>query len=181
METKISSELVYDGKVITVSVDQVRIDDGMVATRECVRNDGGVAILAIHHHKILLVKQFRYVVGEVTLEIPAGKLEKNEDILECAYRELEEESGYTSDSMTKIISFYPTPGFCGEVLHIVEAGELRRVENPLAMDEDERIEVVEIDLDEAYQMVLNGEIKDSKTMIALQYAIIKEAKQNGVE
>lgn len=179
METKISSKMVYDGKVIKVSVDQVQVDEGLVATRECVRNDGGVAILAIRDHKILLVKQFRYVVNEETLEIPAGKLEKDEDILVCAYRELEEETGYTSDSMNKIISFYPTPGFCGEILHIVEAGELRKVENPLAMDEDERIEVIEIELNEAYQKLLKGEIKDSKTMIAIQYALIKEAKQNG--
>ena len=176
METKKVSELIYDGHVIKVTVDQVVIDDELEATRECVYSHGGVAVLALHNHKILLVKQYRYVVGEYTIEVPAGKLEANESMEESALRELEEETGYTAIKMNKIFDIYSTPGFCGEVLHLYEAVGLSKVDQPLCMDEDERIDVLEITLEEAGQMLNDGRIKDSKTMIAIQYALMKEMK-----
>ncbi|MGN1344195.1 MAG: NUDIX hydrolase [Traorella sp.] len=174
MEKQLKSTTIYDGHVIHVKKDEVLCENNMKSIRECVYAPGGVAILAIQNHKILLVKQYRYVVGEETIEIPAGKIEPQEELINVAKRELEEESGYQADSFEKIFTFYPTPGFCGEVLHIYEAHHLTKVENPKAMDEDEDIHSYFIDLDEAYQQVKDGIIKDSKTIIAIQYAMLKE-------
>lgn len=173
MEKKLKSTTIYDGAVIHVKKDEVLCENGVTSYRECVGAPGGVAILAIKDQKILLVKQYRYVIGEETIEIPAGKIEPNEELSLCAMRELEEETGYRAESMEKIVSFYPTPGFCSEVLHIFEAKYLTKVEHPKAMDEDEVINSYFLDLHEAYQQVLDGTIKDSKTMIAIQYAMLK--------
>ena len=94
METKIKSTAIFNGKVIRVTKDEVKTDNGITAVRECVYANGGVAILAFIEKKLLLVKQYRYVVGEETIEIPAGKIELGEDLKLCALRELEEETGY---------------------------------------------------------------------------------------
>lgn len=170
MEKQINSQMIYDGHVIKVKKDKVLCENGSESYRECVGAPGGVAILAVRNHAILLVKQYRYVVSEETLEIPAGKIEPNEKHEICAARELEEETGYQAKELIKRFSFYPTPGFCSEVLHIYEAVSLTKVENPKAMDEDECIESFFLDLDDAYKLVLDGTIKDSKTIIAIQYA-----------
>ena len=114
--------------------------------------------------------------GEETIEIPAGKIELGEDLKLCALRELEEETGYGAKQIKKIISFYPTPGFCGEELHIFLAQQLYKLPHPKAMDEDECIEVMLIDPNEAYQMIQQGIIKDSKTIIAIQQALLEQWK-----
>ena len=170
MEKQISSEMLYDGRVIKVKKDQVLCENGLTSYRECVSAPGGVAIMAVHNHAILLVKQYRYVVSEDTLEIPAGKIEPNEDLAVCAARELEEETGYRAAELIKRFTFYPTPGFCSEVLHIYEAVQLEKVENPKAMDADECINSFFLDLDDAYKLVMDNTIRDSKTIIAIQYA-----------
>lgn len=170
MEKKLNSTEIYKGHVIHVKKDEVLCDNGTTSYRECVGAPGGVAILAVKDNQILLVKQYRYVVQEETIEIPAGKIEPNEDLAVCAMRELEEETGYGCKSMDKIFTFYPTPGFCSEVLHIYEAKELTKLENPKAMDIDEVINSYFLDIKTAYEQVLDGTIKDSKTMIAIQYA-----------
>lgn len=173
MEKQIKSECIYDGTVIHVKKDLVLCENGIQSVRECVSAPGGVAILAIKNHAILLVKQFRYVVGEETLEIPAGKIEPNEDISLTASRELEEETGYQANQLIKIFTFYPTPGFCSETLHIFEADNLTKLDYPSKMDEDENIMSFFLDLHDAYQLVMDGTIKDSKTIIAIQYAYQK--------
>ena len=170
MEKMLNSSEIYKGHVIHVKKDEVLCENGIKSFRECVGAPGGVAILAIKDKQLLLVKQYRYVVGEETIEIPAGKIEPNEDLKICALRELEEETGYTCKTMNKIFSFYPTPGFCSEVLHIYEAKDLIKLENPKEMDIDEVINSYFLDIETAYQQVLDGTIKDSKTMIAIQYA-----------
>lgn len=172
METKQSSKNIFNGKVIRVTEDEVLCRNQQTSTRECVYAPGGVGILALVDGKIILVKQYRYVVQEYTIEIPAGKIEPSEDLQRCAARELEEETGYRASKLSKISSFYPTPGFCGEELHIYEAFDCVKVDNPLAMDDDEDLELIEIDLDEAFEWVQKGIIKDSKTIIAIQYAKI---------
>ena len=176
MEKKLNSTEIYKGVVIHVKKDQVLCENGITSYRECVGAPGGVAILAVKDNKILLVKQYRYVVQEETIEIPAGKIEPNEDLAICAKRELEEETGYEAESLKKLFTFYPTPGFCSEVLHIYEAINIQKMECPSAMDEDEVINHYFLDIEEAYQQVLNGTIKDSKTMIAIQYAPIPIAR-----
>lgn len=173
MEKKISSETIYEGKVIHVTKDEVLCENGVQSVRECVQAPGGVAILAVENQSILLVKQYRYVVKEETLEIPAGKIELNEVLEITAARELEEETGYRAEHFKKIFTFYPTPGFCGETLHIYEAEHLTKVANPKAMDADEDLMCFFLNLQDAYQLVMDGTIKDSKTIIAIQYAYQK--------
>lgn len=174
MEKKIDSHLIYDGKIIKVYKDTVECENGNKALREVVRHHGGVGVLAIINNKILLVKQYRYPNATDTLEIPAGKLELDEDTTLCALRELEEETGYSAKSITQIAKFLPTPGYSDEWLYVYEANDVFKVENPLSCDEDEEIEVVAIDIDKAYQKVVNGEIFDSKTMIAIMHAYINK-------
>ena len=176
MEKKVKSEIIYDGKIIKVYKDQVECPNKRLATREIVRHHGGVGILAVVDDCILLVKQFRYAYNKDTLEIPAGKLELNENTEICALRELEEETGYSAKSIDKIAKFLPTPGYSDEWLYIYEAKDVFKVENPRACDEDEEIEVIAMDIDEAYQKVVCGEIFDSKTMIAIMHAYINKSK-----
>ena len=170
MEKQLSTKCIYDGVVVKLKKDEVLCENGITSIRECVSAPGGVAILAVIDHKVLLVKQYRYVVQEETIELPAGKIEPNEDLAICALRELEEETGYSAKEMKKIFTFYPTPGFCSEVLHIYEAKNIFKLDTPKEMDEDEVINSYFLDLEEAYKQVLDGTIKDSKTMIAIQYA-----------
>lgn len=176
MENKISSTPIFNGSVIRVTKDEVSVSNGTTSIRECVYANGGVAILAFIDGKILFVKQYRYVVGEETIEIPAGKIEADEELTLCAQRELEEETGYQAESIKKILSFYPTPGFCGEELHIFLAHKLHKLEHPKAMDEDECIECILMSADEAYQCIKQGLIKDSKTILAVQMALLENWK-----
>ena len=158
MEKKVKSEIIYDGKIIKVYKDQVECPNKRLATREIVRHHGGVGILAVVDDCILLVKQFRYAYNKDTLEIPAGKLE------------LGEEAGYSCKSMELINEIYPTTGYCDEVIHLYEAKGLFKVENPLEGDEDEFIDVISMPIDEAYKKIMNNEIHDSKTIIAIMKA-----------
>ena len=158
MEKKVKSEIIYDGKIIKVYKDQVECPNKRLATREIIRHHGGVGILAVVDDCILLVKQFRYAYNKDTLEIPAGKLE------------LGEEAGYSYKSMELINEIYPTTGYCDEVIHLYEAKGLFKVENPLEGDEDEFIDVISMPIDEAYKKIMNNEIHDSKTIIAIMKA-----------
>ena len=153
MEKKVKSEIIYDGKIIKVYKDQVECPNKRLATREIVRHHGGVGILAVVDDCILLVKQFRYAYNKDTLEIPAGKLELGEEAGPAGKRELEEATGY-----------------CDEVIHLYEAKGLFKVENPLEGDEDEFIDVISMPIDEAYKKIMNNEIHDSKTIIAIMKA-----------
>ncbi|MDD8049544.1 MAG: NUDIX hydrolase [Thomasclavelia sp.] len=174
MEKKISGEMIYNGKIISVYKDKVECPNKRIATREVVRHHGGVGIIASIDNKILLVKQFRYVYNEDTIEIPAGKLEQGEDTKEAALRELEEETNYSSKEINKVMTIYPTPGYDDEVLHIYEAKDIYEVKNPLDCDEDEFIDVIFMDIEKAYHKILSGEIKDSKTIAAIQYLYINK-------
>lgn len=172
MEKKVESEILFDGKIITVYKDKVQCQNNNLATREIVRHHGGVGILAIVDDKIILVKQFRYAYNQDTIEIPAGKLELNEDSSNAGARELEEETGYSCKELVPVTKIYPTPGYCDEIIHLYEAKDVFKVENPLAGDDDEFINVLFVPIDEAYQMVINQQINDSKTIIAIMKAYI---------
>ena len=174
METKLTSETIYEGKIFRVNKDQVILDDQMVVQRDIVHHHGGVGVLAISDNKLLFVKQYRYAIAQTTLEIPAGKLEKGENPYDSALRELEEESGYTSEKLYPICEMYSTPGFCNEKIYLYYSNDLIKVENPKAMDEDEEIETLWFSFDEIQKMLENGEIDDAKTIIALQYALLNK-------
>jgi len=165
-EPTIASETIYEGKVITVKVDDVRLPNGKTAKREIVKHQGAVAVLPLTDDgKMIVVRQFRKALERTILEIPAGKLEKGEEPLACAKRELEEETGYTATYYEHLSSFYTSPGFADELLHVYVATGLQA--GTMQPDEDEFVEMLELTLEEAHEKHRTGEIRDAKTVLAL--------------
>ena len=153
--------------------DRVKIPGGKIAFREIVEHPGAVAILAFNEQgKVIMVRQHRQPAGEILLEIPAGKLDPGEEPLECARREMLEETGLFSDDWHELFSFYPSPGFCDETIYLFQAADLKSG-IATTCDPEENIAIVFVSLTEAWEMIQSGEIKDAKTIIALQYALIK--------
>lgn len=170
MQKKISSENIYKGAIFTMSHDIIEIENGKKFPRDVIHHHGGVGILVVKDEKVLLVRQYRYAVSDYTWEIPAGKLELNEDPYNCGIRELEEESALGCKKMELICEMHSTPGFCTEKIYIYKAINPYPIENPKPMDEDEDIEIKWFTLKEALSMIYTKEITDAKTIIALQYA-----------
>ena len=165
IEKTLNSKQVYDGKVIKVLNDDVELSDGKKAYREVVKHTGGVVILAFKGNKILLVKQFRYPLKEVLLELPAGKLELNENPFEAAKRELEEETGYCANRWSELGYVYTSPGYSDEKLYLYKAEDLEYTNcNP---DEGEILEPLELEYDKVVEMAKTGEITDAKTLCAI--------------
>jgi ADP-ribose pyrophosphatase len=164
-EVTLSTEPIFTGKIITLQVDTVRLPDGNTATREVVRHPGAVAILALHDGKMLVVDQFRQPMGRCEIEIPAGKLEQGEDPKEAAVRELQEETGFRCGDIKLLQSFYTSPGFADEIIHLYVTEDL--VAGEMAPDEDEFLELSEITLEEAYGYIREGRISDAKTIMAV--------------
>jgi ADP-ribose pyrophosphatase len=166
IEKRISSETVYKGKILNLRVDSVELPNGKMVAREVVEHAGAVAVVALNDAgRLLLVRQYRHPVGRVLLEIPAGKMEKGEDPGLCAARELTEETGFRAGAIKRVVSFFSTPGFSDEILHVYLAGELSYAgENP---DEDEFIQVEEVPLERALEMIVSGEICDAKSIIGI--------------
>ena len=174
MEKEIQKTVIYDGKIMQVTREEVELENGEHAYREVVYHHGGVCILAVKEHQIILVKQFRYPNRIQTIEVPAGKLEKDEDPQDCAFRELEEETNNRARDMKFIMKVLPSPGYTSEWLYLYEAIDFEEVNDALAGDDDEFIDIIKMDIDEAYQKVLDGEIVDAKTVIAIMYAYQKD-------
>lgn len=174
MEKEIQRTLIYDGKIMQVTREEVELENGEHAYREVVYHHGGVCILAVKDHQIILVKQFRYPNRIQTIEVPAGKLEKDEDPQDCAFRELEEETNNRARDMKFIMKVLPSPGYTSEWLYLYEVIDFEEVNDALAGDDDEFIDIIKLDIDEAYQKVLDGEIVDAKTVIAIMYAYQKD-------
>lgn len=165
-EKTLSSEQKFDGKVVKLFVDQVELENGETASREVIKHPGGVCILPLDEdNNVLMVRQFRYPTNKVLLEIPAGKMEYGEDHRECGLRELKEETGCTCDEFTYLGNLIPTPAYDNEVIHMYLARGLHGGEQKL--DDDEFLDVEKIPLDKAAEMVMNNEIADAKTQIAL--------------
>ena len=170
-EKKISSESIFDGKIIKVKKDKVLLPNGATSFRECVEHNGGCAIVPITTDgKILLVKQFRYPYDEVVMEIPAGKLEVGENPLDCAIRELKEEVGGVSNDIIDLGIVYPSPGYTNEKIKIylaknVECGDL-------SPDDDEFLEVESYDIAQVKDMICSNIIKDGKTIIGVLKSIL---------
>jgi len=168
-EETISSREIFKGRIIQLKVDTVRLPNARESTREIVEHAGAVAIIALDEEEhIIMVRQYRKPVEQVLLEIPAGTLEAEEDPLDCARRELREETGLTADHWQKILSYYSAPGFCNEQLHLYLASGLHEGQDDT--DEDEFVEMIRLPLQDAYQMIFTGEIQDGKSIIGVQYA-----------
>lgn len=165
-EKTLSSEQKFDGRIIKLYVDKVELEDGRAATREVIRHPGGVCVLPLDENgNVLFVKQFRYPHGNVLLEIPAGKLEYGEKHYDCGLRELKEETGCTCDSYDYLGSLIPTPAYDSEVIHMYLARGLHAGAQKL--DAGEFLDIERIPLEKAVEMVMNNEIADSKTQIAI--------------
>ena len=167
-EKTLTSEYVYNGKVIDVKRDNILVSNGHKSVREVVEHSGGVVILAIHDDKILLVKQYRYPLKETAIELPAGKLEKGEDPDFASKRELKEETGYIAKKWTKLGYIFTSPGFCDEKLHLYLAQDLEYIKQ--TPDEDEILEAYEEPVNKVLEMIDNGIINDSKTICAIMRA-----------
>lgn len=164
-EKKISSTQIYDGAILKLRRDKVLTERGIEAYREIISHGGGACILAVKDEKVLLVRQFRYAYGEEIYELPAGKRDDKEDFSVTARRELEEETGLIPLNLKMITEIYPTPGYTDEKIGIFFADEFK--EGEVHFDDTEDLTSCWIDLETAYQMIERGEIKDSKTVIAL--------------
>lgn len=163
-----TNQEVFSGKLLKVQMDNVTLPSGSDATREYIRHPGAVAIVPIlDDGRIVLVKQCRYPLGTVMWEIPAGKLDHGpeENILECAKRELSEETGYTAAKWQELIAIATTPGFSDEIIYLFKAEGLTSGE--IHPDEDEFVSAQAFSLEEIKNMLKNGELYDSKTICAL--------------
>jgi ADP-ribose pyrophosphatase len=168
IEKTLSSKRIYEGKILNLRIDEVLLPNNNTSHREIVEHNGAVAIVAVNSdNKILLVKQYRKAIDEIMIEIPAGKLEKEESPYECAKRELIEETGFRSNKMDKIFEIITSPGFCDEKIHLFIAKELQV--DYMDCDDDEFIDVIEVSIDDAMDMIYKGIIKDSKTIIGLYH------------
>jgi ADP-ribose pyrophosphatase len=165
-EKTISTEHIFTGKIFKVEIDTVELPNGSISKRELVRHNGAVCVIAIVEDKLVLVEQYRKVIGRSMVEIPAGKLDtKQEDPESAARRELKEETGYIAGSMTKLFSFYSAIGFCDELIHLYVAEDLTLGE--ASLDEDEFLNVERFTKKEAHEAIANGSIQDAKTIMAV--------------
>ncbi len=166
MEKTIRKIYVFKGRIVNVRNDDAQLSNGKIVSREVVEHRGGVGILPITAQgEVLLVKQYRYPYEELLLEIPAGKLEPGETPFETGVRELQEETGMNATRYFDLGIDYPSPGYCNEKIHLYAADGL--IEIGQHLDEGEFLNVLSVPLTEALTMVYNGELKDSKTVIAL--------------
>ncbi|MCR5664686.1 MAG: NUDIX hydrolase [Oscillospiraceae bacterium] len=165
-EKRIDGEIKYKGVIVTVRLDRAELVNGKIVRREVVEHPGGVTILPVDENGVCsMVRQFRYPFGRMMLEAPAGKLEYGEDPLDCAVRELSEETGFRADRLVDLGACCTSPGFSSEVLHIYLALGLHPGNSH--PDEDEFLNVEKIPLAELKRMVMNNEIDDAKTIVAV--------------
>ena len=175
IEKKVSSENVFDGVLLHVYKDKIELPNGNEAVREYIKHQGAVCVVPVTDEmEVVAVKQYRYPIGRVTIEIPAGKLDAGENILDAAKRELSEETGVESADIEYMGGLYPSVAYTDEIIHMYVAKNL--VYGEAHTDDDEFLNVVKIPLKEFVQMVMDGQIQDSKTMAA----ILKVARMYGV-
>jgi ADP-ribose pyrophosphatase len=165
---EIGRERHYVGRAFDVYRVEIRMPDKQEGLYDLVVHPGAVVILAVDKEDLIFVRQHRIGAGIPLLELPAGVLNKNEPPEDCAFREIREETGMAARSLQKLGAFYSTPGYCTEFQHVFLATGL--FDDPLEPDTDEFIELVRIPIDNAYQMALDGEIQDGKTLAAMLLA-----------
>lgn len=165
-EKTLSSKSVFDGRILHITLDEVELPDGKKSKREVVNHPGGVTVAALDEdNNLLFVRQYRYPYKEVVLELPAGKLEKGSTPLENGKRELMEETGAEGYSYISLGQLYPSPGYTSEIIHLYACKvKSQGSSNP---DDGEFLNVEKIPLDKAVEMVLNNQIPDAKTQVAV--------------
>ncbi|AST92332.1 ADP-ribose pyrophosphatase [Sutcliffiella cohnii] len=177
-EKTVKSEKLFNGRVIDLYLEEVELPNGKTSTREIIKHPGAVAVVAITDKgKIVMVRQYRKAMDRILVEIPAGKLENGEKPEVTAIRELQEETGYTCDGVTPLISFYTSPGFADELVHLFVANGLKKDNQKHSLDEDEFVDLVEVTLNEALQMMESKEIYDAKTAYAIQYLQLQQMRK----
>ena len=166
-EKTLTSELIYDGKVVHLYKDTVSLPDGGSSTREIVRHVGAVCILPLTaQNEVVLERQYRYAIGQTLIEIPAGKLDTpDEDVREAALRELREETGLVPAELVDLGDFYGSPAVMGERIRMFLARGL--TQSAQCLDEDEFLEIFTIPIEEAVTKILAGELPDGKTQAAV--------------
>lgn len=174
MEKQLTTTPRYHGAIVDVRSDTVRLPDGGEGVREVVSHPGGVAILPLtDDDEVLLVRQYRYPVGEALLEVPAGKLEKGEEHYPAGLRELEEEAGVIPEKMEYLGGLYVSPGFCTEMIHLYLATGLKQ--GTAHPDEDEFLNVERMPFKKLLELVMAGEIRDAKTAaLVMKTRLLKE-------
>lgn len=179
--TLLKRDILYTGKVFDLIVDHVEYPSGTKGVREIAHHPGGAVVVPLFANgDVLMVRQLRYPLGKHILELPAGKLDKGEEPVHAAHRELEEETGWIAGSLRKLTSIYTTPGFCDEELHIFLARELKPSPDGHKREEGEQTMTLHtLPLGDAVKMVCNGELNDSKTIVGLllaeRFAAVRDA------
>ena len=179
-EEQLETKTLFEGMIVKVRRDAVKLQNGHKAQREVVEHPGGVGIVPVtKDNKVIMVRQYRYPMEEELLEIPAGKLCAGEDPLECAVRELSEETGCTAGKMIDMGATYPSPGFCKETLYLYLALDLQQGE--MHLDENELLSVEEISIDELIDKIMANELPDAKSIIGILKAKILLEEQLKIE
>ena len=171
-EKTLRKNYIYQGKILNLRVDDALLEDGTKCKREIVEHSGGACVLYVEKDNVLFVKQYRYAYGETVCEIPAGKLNAGEEPKAAAARELEEETGIKAARLELLYETYPTPGYTNERIYIYRAFDGTKAE--AKPDEGEFLDVEWIPLARAKEMLKRSEIKDAKTIIALQAYFLNE-------
>lgn len=169
-EKVMHSTEIFNGNIIKVTHDDVLLPNGSTSKREIVHHNGAVAIIAVHDDHLFLVRQYRTPTEEVILEIPAGKVEKDEEPYETARKELKEEIGGVSSDIRKLYEFYTAPGFASELIHMYIAEDLKLEEQ--ALENDEFLDVVKVPINLLEEHLEKGYFRDAKTIIAVQYILL---------
>ena len=171
-EKTIASEMIYDGRILKFKIDKVELPNGEIGERELVEHPGGVAVVAVDNDEnILMVEQYRKPYEKNLLEIPAGKLDKNEDIEACGRRELEEETGYTAKNFVFLGECYPSVGYTNERIRIFIATDLTKTSQNL--DDDEFLNVYKMPIREVIAKIMNNELSDAKTVMGVLKGAVK--------
>ena len=166
-ENAVVKKNIYQGKIIDLSLETVTLPNGATAELELITHPGASAVVPLKDNQtVVMIRQYRHAVGGYIYEIPAGKLHPGEDPRDCAMREVEEEIGYKVGTLEPLLSFFTTPGFTDEIIHIFIGNDL--VPGTQDLGDDEVLEIIEMPLEKTIELINDGTIKDGKTIIALQ-------------
>ena len=170
------SKNIYKGRIVTLNLETVTLPNGATVELEIIHHPGAAAVVPMKDNTtVVLIRQYRHAVGGYIYEIPAGKLHPSEDPRDCAARELEEEIGYRAANFERLLSFYTTPGFTDEIIHIYRATGLTRGTPNLG--DDEVLEMVEMPLETAIDRIADGTIRDGKTIVGLHAAYLRDRRR----